>query len=78
LPLGLPSLRAISSRATLTTDGVLDLVAVQLDGRIIRISDKNEGQSWETAQIASFDNLSLYGGRDFYLHVIDLDNKRRQ
>ena len=73
LPLGLPSLRAISV-GDLNNDGVLDLVAVQVDGRIIRISDKNEGQSWETAQIASFENVSLYGGRDFYLHVIDLDN----
>jgi Tfp pilus assembly protein PilF len=73
LPLGLPSLRAISM-GDLNNDGVLDLVAVQVDGRIIRISDKNEGQSWETAQIASFDNVSLYGGRDFYLHVTDLDN----
>ncbi len=73
LPLGLPSVRAISV-GDLNADGVLDLVAVQVNGTIIRISDKNDGQSWETAQLASFDNVSLYGERDFYLHVIDLDN----
>ncbi|HEY3041795.1 MAG TPA: FG-GAP-like repeat-containing protein [Pyrinomonadaceae bacterium] len=73
LPLGLQALRAINV-GDLNSDGVLDLVAVQVDGRIIRISDKNEGQAWEIAQIASFDKNSLYTHRDFYLHVIDLDN----
>lgn len=73
LPLSLPSLRAISV-GELNNDGVLDLVAVQADGVITRISDKSEGQDWESAKIASFENVSLYGHRDFYLHVMDLDN----
>lgn len=69
---GLPAFRAISV-SDLNNDGVLDLVAVQVDNRIIRLSDKNEGQDWEIAQVASFDS-SLYLHRDFFLHVIDLDN----
>ena len=73
LPLGLPSLRAISV-GEFNNDGVLDLVAVQANGIVTRISDKNQGQDWESAKVASFENLSLYGHRDFYLHVIDLDN----
>jgi tetratricopeptide (TPR) repeat protein len=73
LPAGLSPLKAVSV-SDLNNDGVLDLVVVQTDGRIIRISDKNEGQSWEIAQIATFDRTALFGHRDFYLHVIDLDN----
>jgi tetratricopeptide (TPR) repeat protein len=72
---GLPASRAINV-SDLNNDGVLDLVAVQVDGRIIRLSDKNEGQGWELAQIASFDN-SLYLHRDFYLQALDLDNNGR-
>ena len=40
--------KAIATADT-NNDGILDLLAVQDDGAIIRISDKNEGQSWETA-----------------------------
>jgi hypothetical protein len=70
---GLPPLRAINV-CDLNDDGVLDLVAVQVDGKIIRLSDKQEGQGWELAQLTSFDRNALYGGRDFYLQVSDLDN----
>jgi hypothetical protein len=70
---GLPAIRAISA-GDLNHDGVLDLVAVQVDGRIIRLSDKNEGQAWEIDQIASFDRNSRYMHRDYHLYVIDLDN----
>jgi tetratricopeptide (TPR) repeat protein len=70
---GLPALRAISA-GDLNHDGVLDLVAEQVDGRIIRLSDKNEGQAWEIDQIASFDQNSMYIHQDHHLHVIDLDN----
>ena len=51
LPAGLPIVKAIAV-ADANNDGVLDLLAVQADGAIIRISDKNEGESWETAEIA--------------------------
>lgn len=70
---GLPAFSAISV-GDLNHDGVLDLVAVQLDGKIIRLCDKDEGQGWETAQIASFDRAAMYLHRDQYLYVIDLDN----
>ena len=70
---GLPAFSAISV-GDLNHDGVLDLVAVQVDGKIIRLSDKNEGQGWEIAQIASFDRASTYIHRDHHVYVIDLDN----
>ncbi len=73
LPLSLPALRTISV-GDLNNDGVLDLIAVQVNGAIIRISDKEEGQNWDTAQIASLDNNSIYLDRSSSLVVIDLDN----
>ena len=53
LPANLQLVKAIAV-ADADNDGVLDLLAVQADGAIVRISDKNEGQSWDTAEIARF------------------------
>lgn len=72
LPSDLPGLRAISV-GDLNNDSVLDLVVVQVNGAVIRISDKDEGQNWDTEQIASMDN-SLYLDRYSFLHMADLDN----
>ena len=72
-PLGLPALSAISV-GELNNDSILDLVGLQVDGAIIRISDKDEGRSWDTLQLASLENNSLYLGRDAFVDVIDLDN----
>ena len=44
----------------INSDGVMDLLAVQADGIIIRLSDKNEGQAWEIDQIARLNNLKDY------------------
>ena len=49
---GFASVKAIAV-ADANNDGVLDLLAVQNDGAIVRISDKNEGEIWDTAEIAS-------------------------
>ncbi len=47
LPASLPSIKAMAV-ADPDNDGILDLLAVQDDGVIVRISDKNEGESWDT------------------------------
>lgn len=73
LPPGLSSVKAVAV-ADVNNDGILDLVAVQADGAIIRISDKNEGQSWETAEIAKVPNGGGYLAGEVRLHVADLDN----
>jgi Tfp pilus assembly protein PilF len=73
LPPGLSSVKAVAV-ADANNDGILDLVAVQADGAIIRISDKNEGQSWETAEIAKVPNAGGYLAGEVRLHVADLDN----
>ena len=68
LPAGLPALRALAA-ADANGDGVLDLLALQADGAIVRISDRNGGEAWETARIGAF---HLPG--EVRLLVADLDN----
>jgi Flp pilus assembly protein TadD len=69
----LPPVRAISV-ADFNSDGVLDLIAVQSDGIVIRLSDKNEGQEWEIAEIARLNSGPDYLEGGFRLHVLDIDN----
>jgi len=73
LPAGFTTVRAIAA-ADMNNDGVLDLIAVQADGAIIRISDKNEGQSWGTAEIARVPDAPNTLAGEARLHVADLDN----
>ena len=49
LPAGLSAVKAVAT-ADANNDGILDLLAVQADGAIVAISDKNEGKSWERPQ----------------------------
>ena len=48
-PANLPAVKAMAV-ADVDNDGVLDLLAVQADGAIVRISDKNEGQAGMSAR----------------------------
>lgn len=67
-PAALPAMRALAA-ADADGDGVLDLLALQADGAIVRISDRNGGQAWESARIGAF---QLPG--EARLLVADLDN----
>jgi Tfp pilus assembly protein PilF len=73
LPPGLVNVKAIAV-ADADNDGRLDLLAVQDNGAIVRISDKNEGRSWEIAEIAKAPNAAEYLAGDVRLRVADLDN----
>ncbi len=80
LPEGLPLTKAINV-ADVNNDGVLDLLAVQADGAIVRFSDKNEGRGWDVATIArapvahpSAENHGARVERQVRLRVADLDN----
>ena len=73
LPSNFPSVRAINV-ADINSDGVMDLVALQTDGTIVRLSDRNEGQEWETAQIATLRDAPVQPGSDIRLRIADLDN----
>ncbi|HEY4425026.1 MAG TPA: FG-GAP-like repeat-containing protein [Pyrinomonadaceae bacterium] len=51
-------------------DGVLDLVVVQNDGSLMRLSDKDHGAGWESSELI---NTNANPGADI-LCVADLDN----
>jgi Tfp pilus assembly protein PilF len=56
-------------------DGVLDLVVLRADGVVLRVSDRNKGQAWDTAELARLDtppDKLLVG--DGALALADLDN----
>jgi len=73
LPAALATIKTIAA-ADANNDGVLDLLAVQSDGAIVRISIKDQ-ESWELAAVARLpaSASSLLAG-DLRLHVADLDN----
>jgi tetratricopeptide (TPR) repeat protein len=73
LPADLLLVKAIAV-ADANNDGVLDLLAVQADGAIVRISDKNEGASWDMAEIARVPDAANKLAGEVRLHVADLDN----
>src|ERR1700690_2611910 len=73
LPAALTLIKAIAV-ADANNDGVLDLLAVQADGAIVRISDKNEGERWDMAEIARVPDAANNLAGDVRLHVADLDN----
>jgi tetratricopeptide (TPR) repeat protein len=72
-PSSLAPVKAITV-ADANNDGLLDLIVVQANGIILRLSDKNEAQDWETAEIARVDGAAtnLEGG--CRLDMIDVDN----
>ncbi len=73
LPAGLPIVKAIAV-ADANNDGVLDLWRCRRTATIIRISDKNEGESWDTAEIARVPDAANNLAGEVRLHVADLDN----
>ena len=60
--------------ADANNDGILDLLAVQEDGNIIRLSDKNDGADWNTAVIAQVPDAANNLAGSVSLIVGDLDN----
>jgi Flp pilus assembly protein TadD len=73
LPGNLSVTKAIAVADT-DNDGGIDLLAVQADGAVLRISDKNEGESWDTAEIARVPDAANNLADEPHLYVADLDN----
>jgi len=73
LPANVGSVKAIAV-ADANNDGILDLLAVEADGVILRISDKNEGESWETAEIARVPDAARNLAAGVRLNIADIDN----
>jgi hypothetical protein len=72
LPANFPAVKAIAM-ADINNDSVVDLLAVQTDGSIVRISDKSE-ESWDISEIARVSNPATYLAGEVRLRVADLDN----
>lgn len=74
LPSGVGKTAALAA-ADMNNDGKLDLLALQADGTVLRISDKNQGTDWETAEIGRWASApkDLAAGTA-RLMVGDLDN----
>jgi hypothetical protein len=76
LPANFPLVKALSV-ADVDDDGVLDLLVVQADGAIVRISDKHEGKVLDVAEIARVPagaGVGDYLSGEVRLRVADLDN----
>ncbi len=72
----LPALPPVNALAVAdaNNDGILDFLAVQADGGIVRISAKSEGQGWDVAELAKVPDGATYLTGEVRLHVADLDN----
>ena len=71
MPTEASAVKAISA-ADVNNDGILDLLCLQSDGAIKRLSDKSEGHDWETAEVARVSNAPAEGS--FNLFAADIDN----
>ncbi len=73
LPSTIKRVKAINV-ADINSDGILDLLAVENEGQLTRISDKNEGQEWDTSPVANLNDSKLSLGETLRLLIGDLDN----
>jgi Tfp pilus assembly protein PilF len=73
LPAGLGTVKGLAI-VDVTHDGPLGIIVVAADGALIRLSDKNGGEGWDTAEIASVPDAAEYLASDVRLHADDLDN----
>ncbi len=54
--------------------GILDLLAVQDDGAVIRLSEKADNSGWERVEIARVPDAADFLSSEVRLHAADLDN----
>jgi Flp pilus assembly protein TadD len=73
MPQGYPNIRAINVTDA-NNDGVLDLLVLQTDGRLVSLADQNEGQSWQTTEVARLPDVGALAEGNSHLRVADLDN----
>lgn len=71
-----PNLQPVLSitAAEVTGDSTLDLLAVQVDGRFVSISDKGEGTDWEIVEISRFGIAPSALQGTVRLRSVDVDN----
>jgi Tfp pilus assembly protein PilF len=72
-PQGLKGAAAINV-ADANGDGVFDLIALESNGTVLRISDRNEGRDWETAELLRSTQSDQAPVGTMRLLVADTDN----
>ena len=70
---GLEQVKAITA-ADASHNGILDLLAVQADGAIVRLAEKSDGTGWNKVEVARVPDASIYLAGEVRLHAADLDN----
>jgi Tfp pilus assembly protein PilF len=72
-PQGLNPIAAINV-ADVTGDGIFDLLALQTNGSLLRISDKNEGRDWQSAEMLGSQKVETGPAGTMRLLTADMDN----
>jgi cytochrome c-type biogenesis protein CcmH/NrfG len=73
MPPDMIPVRAMSV-ADVNNDGILDLVLLQADGTIRRLSNKAESQEWDMSEVAHVPNAPNFMEGSFALFAADIDN----
>lgn len=73
LPSGVGQVKAIAA-ADASHNGVLDLLAVQSDGAVIRLAEKLDGSGWDSTEVARVPDFASFLAGEVRLHASDLDN----
>jgi Tfp pilus assembly protein PilF len=73
LPASLEGVKAITA-ADASHRGILDLIAVQADGAVVRLALKLDTSGWEAADIAQVPDPSAFLAGEVRFHAVDLDN----
>ncbi|HTA84641.1 MAG TPA: FG-GAP-like repeat-containing protein [Silvibacterium sp.] len=69
----LGQVKAITA-ADASHNGILDLLALQANGAILRLAVNSDGQSWERGEVASVPDAANFLAGDVRLRAADLDN----
>src|SRR5271165_318022 len=70
---GLEQVKAVTA-ADASHNGILDLLAVQANGVVVRLAEKSDGHGWDKVEVARVPDASSYLAGEVRLHAADLDN----
>ena len=73
LPANVGQVKAITV-ADASHRGVLDLMAVQSDGAMLRMAERLDASGWDSTEIAQVPDASTFLADEVRLHAVDLDN----
>ncbi|HEX4022043.1 MAG TPA: FG-GAP-like repeat-containing protein [Acidobacteriaceae bacterium] len=73
VPSALDEIKAITA-ADASHNGILDLLAVQQDGAIVRLAEKSDAPGWNMATVAQVPGTASQLTGEFRLRAADLDN----